>query len=199
MSPNAPRPAGTRAKRSDARRNRDTLLKEAHALFTAEGTEASLGEIARRSGVSIGTLYRHFPTRDALLKELLQDHLEALSEAAEQRLDHDAPLDALAEWLELGAARTLTYRGLPASIAAALQEEGSELHTACHRMSEAGTQLIVSAQRAGVVREDVAPSDVLALTGAIAWLGEQEDDPGERQDRLLALVLRAVSTPGAFK
>ena len=85
-------------KRADARRNYEKLIEAARAAFADSGSQASLEEIARRAGVGIGTLYRHFPTRQALLEAVYVDEVEALSRSADELADLP-PWDALAEWL----------------------------------------------------------------------------------------------------
>src|SRR5450432_1475305 len=86
--------------RADAQRNQQRLVSAAMAAFTEHGADdASLEEIARRAGLGIGTLYRHFPTRQALLEAVYQDQIEALRVRADQLLESDSPADALASWL----------------------------------------------------------------------------------------------------
>ncbi|GAB3465762.1 TetR/AcrR family transcriptional regulator [Actinophytocola sediminis] len=179
--------------RADARRNYDRLLAVAHTVFTEQGTEASLEEVARRAEVGIGTLYRHFPTRDALLESLLHDRFTALRTRAEALLDAPAPLAALAEWLGRLVTRAATYRGLPGSVLTTLHQEGSALYESCHAMTAAGVALIVRAKEAGELRPEIDPMDVLALAGAIAWLTEQLPDDHQRPQRLLELVMTALT------
>src|SRR5918997_3877226 len=95
----APRLPRQRPLRADARRNYERLLTAARAAFDEHGADASLDGIARRAGVGIGTLYRHFPTRSDLLAAVLRDEIEALSAAAERLLTSQAPGDALINWL----------------------------------------------------------------------------------------------------
>lgn len=178
--------------RADARRNYDRLLAEAHTAFAEHGVDASLEEVARRAGVGIGTLYRHFPTREALLETLLHGTFEALRVEAEQAIDATAPRVALAGWLRSFATRSGTYRGLPASVLATAHAEGSALADSCRAMTEAGFALVRRAQRAKAIRQDVEPADVLALAGAIAWLDEQAPVADGRSDRLLGLIMDAL-------
>ncbi|MCK2240749.1 MULTISPECIES: TetR/AcrR family transcriptional regulator [unclassified Crossiella] len=172
--------------RADARRNYERLLAVADELFRRDGTDASLEEVARRAEVGIGTLYRHFPTRDALLEALLREQFAELRAAAE-RLARVPPRQALDEFLLLFTARISLYRGLPAALVAMLRAPDTALHEACHAMNQAGERLVEQLQRAGVVREDVPAKDVLALTASVAWLGEQTGDEQQRE-RLLRVV-----------
>jgi AcrR family transcriptional regulator len=179
--------------RADARRNYERLLRTAHEVFVEQGTAASLEEVARRADVGIGTLYRHFPTRDALLEALLNAGFTMLRAKAEALLDSPSPREALAEWLSQFAAGSAAYRGLSGSVLAMSRQEGSALYESCHGMTEAGARLVVRAQELGALRADVKPMDVLALAGAVSWVAEQLPDDGELPARLLGLVMDALT------
>ena len=178
--------------RADARRNRARLLETAHALFAERGTDASLEEVARRAGVAIGTLYRHFPTRDDLLAALLERSLQQLADEAEIRLAAPVTAEAVVGWLRTFATHSGTYRGLPRSVLVGLDEEGSPLHASCGRMQGGAARLVAAAQDAGAVRADVSTEDVLAIVAGIAWVVEQVGGEG-RADRLLGLVRDALT------
>ena len=179
--------------RADARRNFERLLTVAHTVFAEQGTGASLEEIARRAEVGIGTLYRHFPTREALLEALLNAGFTTLRKKAEALLESPSPRDALAEWLSHFAAGSATYRGLSGSVLVTAQQEGSALYDSCHGMTAAGARLVTRAQEEGDLRADVNPMDVLALAGAVAWVAEQLPDDGDLPGRLLGLVMDALT------
>lgn len=179
--------------RADARRNYERLLTVAHEVFAEQGTGASLEEVARRADVGIGTLYRHFPTRDALLEALLNAGFTMLRVKAEALLTSPSPKEALAEWLSQFAAGSATYRGVSGSVLATSREEGSPLYDSCHGMTEAGARLVTRAQEMGELRPDVRPMDVLALAGAVSWVSEQLPDDGDLPTRLLGLVMDALT------
>lgn len=181
--------------RVDARRNYERLLSVAHTVFAEQGTGASLEEVARRAGVGIGTLYRHFPTREALLEALLNAGFDTLRQQAEALLESATPRAALAQWLSQFAAGSATYRGLTGSVLATARQEGSALYDSCHGMTAAGERLVVRAQEQGELRADVNPTDVLALAGAVAWVAEQLPDDGDLSDRLLGLVMDGLTRP----
>ncbi|CCH29714.1 hypothetical protein BN6_23980 [Saccharothrix espanaensis DSM 44229] len=145
----------------------------------------TLREIARRAG--IGTLYRHFPTREALLEALLRQRFELLRDQAEA-LAAAPPADALREWLTEFVTRSTTYRGLPESVPAALRDEGSDLHTACAAM-RAAAGLLVRAQAAGAVAADVTAKEVQILASGLAWGSERTTIP---VDRLLDLTVHGL-------
>ncbi|HEY0191418.1 MAG TPA: helix-turn-helix domain-containing protein [Kofleriaceae bacterium] len=183
--------------RADAKRNRDLLLAAAEAVFTEHGADASLEEIARRAGVGIGTLYRHFPTRDDLLAQVIDDSNAAIVARAEELLAAPSPLLALTRWLEALIGQTATFRGLTQALAANYpttpREPCSRLSTACVALTAAGAALVVRAQQAGEIRDDVDPADVVISANAAAWIAEQTGDAGAAA-RHLALVLDGLRT-----
>ncbi|MEU5697146.1 helix-turn-helix domain-containing protein [Actinosynnema sp. NPDC020468] len=173
--------------RADARRNHDLIVSVAAEAFAEHGTDASLREIARRAGLGIGTLYRHFPTRDALLEALLRQNFDRLRGLAETSTG--APREALVRWLGEVARGSTTYRGLSEQVMAALVDESSELHASCVAMRAAGAVLLDRAQRDGSVAADVTAVEVLSLAAGVAWVSERS--PIE-VDRLLSLALRGI-------
>ncbi|WP_232660517.1 TetR/AcrR family transcriptional regulator [Pseudonocardia sp. TRM90224] len=182
-----------RSTRTDARRNEERLLAAAHTMFTEHGTGASLEEIARRAGVGIGTLYRAFPNREALLEALVHERFERLAVEAEERLTEPEPRAAFAQWLSSFAESSATYRGLPASLVATMRDPGSPLYVACHRMHDTGVALFDRCRDAGTFRGDVQADDVLALAAAVAWVSKEVEGDPEMPERLLALVLDAAT------
>jgi AcrR family transcriptional regulator len=183
---------GTRPLRADARRNRARLLDAATIVFAESGTAASLEDVARRAGLGIGTLYRHFPARDDLIEAVIHDGVDDLLRRADQLLTDDDPLVALRAWLKDVVAHAARFRGLATSMAAATCGEG-RLTDACHRQEAAATALVERARRAGALRPDVRVEEVLDLVSAIAWVAEQ-GRPHDH-DRLLDLVLDGLRVP----
>jgi AcrR family transcriptional regulator len=177
----------TRPMRADARRNYDQLLVRAADAFSEHGIEASLEDIARSAGVGIGTLYRHFPTREALLEALMAERFDRYRARADALMTAADPMAALRSWLRLFIEGSAAYRGLPASVAATLTDPASRLYASCHAMQNGAAELVGRAQDAGLVRTNIGPSDVFLMAAAISWAGEQvTDDP---TDRLLDLLL----------
>ena len=192
----AARTAGVAAKarrgdgmRADARRNRERLLVAAGAAFAERGADdVSLEEIARRAGVGIGTLYRHFPTRRALLEAFYQDQVDALSTRASALIEADSPGAALAEWVAALVAFGKSKRSLTTALLEVLDED-SELLSSCRDVLRGATDtLLERAQGAGAVRVGVRGSDVIRLAHAVSMAADIGQDPGQA-DRLLALVL----------
>ncbi|MEV0700759.1 helix-turn-helix domain-containing protein [Saccharopolyspora sp. NPDC050389] len=178
-----------RPMRADARRNYERLLAEAEAAFRERGTDASLEEIARSAGVGIGTLYRHFPTRDALLEALLHDRFATLCEMSADLLSAKSPHTALITWLREFAKSSNRYQGLPASVMATLNDEESRLYASCHAMRDAGEQLLVRAQQAGEVRADLRADELLLLVASISWASEHSPNS---IDRFLTLLVEGI-------
>lgn len=187
-----------RPMRADARRNYERLLNEATAAFGERGADASLEEIARRAGVGIGTLYRHFPDRFALMGEVFQTQVDELGVTARALVAEPGrtPVDALAAWMRRYVDVSSTIRG----VAATLMEEGLMLD--CKKQLLGTVALLVGrAQESGELRADVDPADVLRLTSAIAYAADKAsakhpEDTGVA-DRLLGLALDGLRTRGA--
>ena len=165
MSARAEKPA--RKPRADALRNRARLLEAAAETFSAGGPEASLEAVAKRAGVGIGTLYRHFPTREALFEAVYRHEVGQLAELAE-RLGREAPpVDALRRWLHANVRLVATKKGMIAALALAAKGPPSELFAhSFERLRSAAGALLERAVRAGEIRDDVGPEDLLrALAG----------------------------------
>ena len=159
--------------RSDAKKNHDHLLSVARELLSGEGANASIRDIARKAGVGDGTLYRHFPTREALLEALLRTGFETLADRADELGASEDAGRALATWVREAAAMTHDYKGAIASMVAAIEDETSALHTSCAALRSAGARLLRRAQDAGQARPDMDGNDLFALISALAWLADQ--------------------------
>ena len=173
-----------RPKRADARRNYDNLVTAAREVFSADGTSAPLEDVARRAGVGIGTLYRHFPTRQALLEAVYLEEVEAMARAADE-LSEVPPWDALSQWLHQYVGFAATKRALNEALVEVDPDSGA-LQACRAALLEAGNGLVERAQRAGVVRPDTTFSDVGRMVAGIAMVPTA--DP-EQQERLLSLAL----------
>jgi AcrR family transcriptional regulator len=173
--------------RADAQRNRADLLDAARLVIAEEGVDASLRDIARRAGVGIGTLYRHFPTRDALLAALVSAGTERMRALAAELTATEPPAVALGIWLSQLARRWGPYKGLPGSLLSAMTYKESDMHDICGGMIEAGKALFGRAQSAGDIRADVTWDEVFTAVTAISWAAS-ESSP-ERADRILTLFL----------
>ncbi|WP_051733098.1 TetR/AcrR family transcriptional regulator [Kitasatospora phosalacinea] len=177
--------------RADARKNRDHLLAVARVAVAEQGADASLRDIARRADVALPTLYRHFPTREALLDALLREGFDALAARAGELEASDSPEDALVTWLRDCVTVAREYRGVTELMAAAIEDTGSALHASCVTMRAAGTRLLVRAQAGGAARADLDGTELFALIAALAWLGDQGSF-APLADHLFTVVASAI-------
>lgn len=159
--------------RADARKNYDHILMVARGLLTGDAADASLRDIARKAGVGDGTLYRHFPTREALLEALLRERFNASAQRADNLATSEDSRNALETWLREAVAMTHDYSGVIAPMVAAIADENSALHASCVTLRTAGARLLARAQAEGVARPDMDGDDLFALISALAWLAEQ--------------------------
>lgn len=189
-----------RPMRADAQRNYARLLSAAAAVFAEHGADdASLEEIARRAGVGIGTLYRHFPTRQALLEAVYRDQVEALRLRADELLESDSPGEALAAWLRAMVAFSSTKHSLTSALLATLGKE-SELLSSCSKViRDSADALLSRAQQAGFAREDVDAKDLIRLVHAVNIATQHAPTDPKQTDRLLGLILDGLrpQPPGA--
>lgn len=159
--------------RADARANYDRLLSVAREVVTAHGTDASLRDVARKADVGLGTLYRHFPTREALIEALLRTDVDSLTAQASVLETSSTPENALLTWLRGCVALNHEYRGVTALFTAALEDADSALHDSCVALHDIGARLLERAQSAGTARADIDGTDLFALVAALAWLYDQ--------------------------
>lgn len=179
--------------RADARKNHDQLLAVAGAVITEQGVDASLRDIARRAGVGLATLIRHFPTREALLEALLRTNFDELAVKAGVLETSKEPDDALMSWLRDFVACAHNYRGVVELMVTAIEDPESALHASCVAMRAAGTHLLTRAQAQGLARGDIDGTDLFALAGSLAWLSDQPS-LAARADHLFEVVTSALLT-----
>ncbi|MEU6717069.1 helix-turn-helix domain-containing protein [Nonomuraea sp. NPDC046802] len=183
----------SRPQRADAQRNYERILSVAKAVVGEQGTQASLRDIARRADVGMGTLYRHFPTREALLQELLRQGFDRLAAKAASLESSDEPDQALAEWLQDLMRGMAAYRGLPGSMMTTLLDEGTPLYASCATMRVAAGRLLKRAQGHGHIRPDVDGTDLFALVNAVGWIADQAPALAARQEHLFTLIMDGLS------
>ncbi|WP_037577912.1 TetR/AcrR family transcriptional regulator [Phaeacidiphilus oryzae] len=176
-----------RAPRSDAQGNRARIIELAREAFT-ENPGATLQSIAKSAGVGQGTMYRHFPHREALLIAVYREDVEALIEAAPRLLSahRDDPVEALRRWLDLLAAYGRIKHGASLAVEAATRADlGSQYYPP---VIEALGSLLAAGQRAGRLRPDLDPDEVLLLVSFL-WRGDNGPDWQPRTRHMLDLVL----------
>lgn len=155
-----------RKPRADAQRNRDRIVETAKAAFAEKGSAASLDEIARTAGVGAGTLYRHFPTRDALIEEVYRNETAQLAEAAARLSRVATPIEALRCWLKLFVSYFATKQIIVGAFDSVLANSPELSDTCARQVGGAITMLLDNAVVSGDVRPDLEPFDLLrALVG----------------------------------
>jgi AcrR family transcriptional regulator len=173
--------------RADARRNYERLLETARAAFAERGPDASLDEIAKRAGVGIGTLYRHFPTRLALQEAVVREQNQASHAEAVALADAPSAGEALATWLRSELSRLAIYHGVGAEVINSALD--GQFSASCGELTAAAEALLIRAQRAGEFRSDVDIATVLRLNTAIAMATQNAHDDGVQAERLLDVML----------
>jgi AcrR family transcriptional regulator len=163
----------SRKPRADALRNRDRVLEAAKTVFSAGGSDASLEAVARVAGVGIGTLYRHFPTREALYEAVYRREVEQLGEMAEQLKDDASPVDALRRWLRSNVEFVATKKGMAAALALAAGPPSELTAFSFDRLTKAIATLLNRAVAAGEIRSDVSAEDLLRTLVGMCLLHDQ--------------------------
>jgi AcrR family transcriptional regulator len=162
-----------RKPRADALRNRERVLEAAKAVFNAGGPEASLEAVAKRAGVGIGTLYRHFPTREDLFEAVYRREVDQLGELAEQLKTARDPVDALQRWLRSNVEFVATKKGMSAALALTFQSSSELAAFSMDRLSRAIGSLLDRAVAAGEMRGDVSPADLLRTLVGMCYMHDQ--------------------------
>jgi AcrR family transcriptional regulator len=179
---------GTRPLRADAQRNRDRLLDAAVRAFSQDGPEVTLDAIAKDAGVGIGTLYRHFPTREALVEAAYRNELARLCDAVPDLLRDLPPDEATRTWMDRFVDYMTTKRGMSGALRVVIASGGNPFAQSRDRLVAAISTLLDAGAAGGTVRSDVEPGDVLAsLSGVSLAAGE----PAQRDQarRLLDLLM----------
>jgi AcrR family transcriptional regulator len=173
-----------RRPRADAVRNRERVLEAAKTVFSQGGPAASLEAVAKTAGVGIGTLYRHFPTREALFEAVYRREVEQLVALAEDLHGDAPPVEALRRWLHANVEFIATKKGMSAALAIAIHG-GSELtRYSLDRLGQALGALLQRAVASGEIRGDISPEDLLRTIVGMCYTQERPD----WQDNVLRLV-----------
>jgi AcrR family transcriptional regulator len=181
--------------RADAKRNYDRLIESAQRLFKEQGTDASLDEIARRADVGIGTLYRHFPSREHLVAAVLEEHLRHMHAMTLEMLsDPDAdPRASLVLWSRHLLKHAVTYRATGSTLVAALDDgDHADWATTLHIVKQDGAQLLARAQAAGAVRDDIEIGDLARMLHGIAMSIDRAPDKMVCGSRLFDICIRGI-------
>jgi AcrR family transcriptional regulator len=162
-----------RRPRADAVRNRERVLEAAKAVFSAGGPDASLEAVARRAEVGIGTLYRHFPTREALFEAVYRREVEQLGELADQLKNEASPVAALRRWLRSNVEFVATKKGMSGALAVVLQGSSELYAYSFDRLTKAVGALLDRAVAAGEIRADIGPEDLLRALIGMCYMHDQ--------------------------
>ena len=188
MSPTEPAPPPLRA---DARRNREKLVAVARAAFAAADDTVALEAVAREAGVGIGTLYRHFPTREALVEAVYAAELDDVATSAPALLAEFPPEAALRAWMDRYAAFVAAKRGMIDTLRAGVASGRIATPSTRERITAAIATILTAGARAGSLRTDVEPDDVTAMLLGV-FLSTAASNTPEATGRLLDLIVDAL-------
>ncbi len=186
-----------RAQRADARRNREAIVEAARELMATDGTDAQMDDIARAAGVGVGTVYRHFPTKDDLVHALADLRFERLAEYAREALSEGDPGQAFERFLRRGAELQVKDR----SINEVMRDRPEAMQEAAQRVGllELSGEVMARAQKAGHVRPDADPRDIPMLMCGLGTTTPASSGPfvtPTSWERFLAIVLDGFRSPG---
>jgi len=187
-----------RALRADARRNREAVIAAAKKLFADQGLDAQMPDVARIAEVGVGTVYRHFPTKDDLIAALVAERFERLAEKAREGVEADDPWQALGAFIRFSAQIQADDRGLcevmgsrPEVMDAAARDVG--LPVLCERLVE-------RAQRSGELRRDLTWEDIPMIACGLGRITQAAAGPSAgRWPRLVEIILDGLRAPGSGK
>jgi AcrR family transcriptional regulator len=164
-----------RKPRADSARNRERVLEAAKSVFAAAGPAGSLEAVARHAGVGIGTLYRHFPTRETLFEAVYRREVEQLVELAEQFGTDLPPLEALRRWMHANVEFVATKKGMSAALAVVVHASSDLTAYSMDRLGRALGTLLRRAAKAKAIRDDIGPEDILRTVVGLCYT---HDKPG---------------------
>lgn len=174
----------SRKPRADALRNRGRVLEAARTVFSAGGSEASLEAVAKKAGVGIGTLYRHFPTREALFDAVYRHEVQQLAALAERLRTAAKPIEALRQWMYSLVKFVATKKGMSAALALAVAKESDLYSYSSDLLMRSAGGLLERAVATGEIRSDISPEDLIR---ALVGMCYTHDQPGWQKS-----VLRLV-------
>jgi AcrR family transcriptional regulator len=179
--------------RADARRNSARIVQVAKQVFIEHGLDAPLDEIVKQAGIGAGTLYRHFPTREALLEAVYREEIMGLAELG-ARLHKELPPDqALCEWLHAQLGFVFANQGLALSLKAAMDRSGETFELCRTALRAVAAELLAPLHDSGAIRADIEPVDLLRMTHAVSIATDH--DGIERASKLLDIMLAGLGLP----
>lgn len=179
--------------RADARRNSARIVQVAKQVFIEHGLDAPLDEIVKQAGIGAGTLYRHFPTREALLEAVYREEIMALAELGNRLRTELPPEQALGEWLHAQLSFVFANKGLALSLKAAMDRSGETFELCRSALRAVANQLLAPLLESGVIRADIEPVDLLRMAHAVSIATDH--DGIERAAKLLDIMLAGLGLP----
>lgn len=190
-----PEPA-SKPLRVDAQRNYDKLVLAAREAFRERGSDASLDDIAKRAGVGPGTLYRHFPTRDALIDALMRDWSERINADSEEIAASDLPArEALTTWFAKFVENVGIYQGAAAKVMSAMDDPSSPIYRKCQVLVAANEKVLARARELDALRDGVEAREVMRIVSGIATVVDQSGLTADQAEPMLAIVLDGILRP----
>lgn len=180
--------------RADARRNRDALIRAAREIFAAEGTDVPFEDFARRAGVGAGTLYRHFPTREALATAVYRAEVSALSERALELSEAHSPHESLAMFLREMVEHMYVHRGLGRTFAAFVEADGGAIAGDGSELEDAVTALVKAGIETGEIREGVSAGALMLALHGVAFASTRSASRTEA-DAVIQLLIDGLRRP----
>jgi AcrR family transcriptional regulator len=196
-------PQGERVLRADARRNREAVIAAATELFAEQGVDAQMPDIAKAARVGVGTVYRHFPTKDDLIEALVEARFERIAERGREALKeaNDDPWKAFCDYMRFSVELQANDRAL--SQAMASRADVMQAHAENSGVFEISGKLVALAQKSGDLREDAEVWDVPMIICGLGHVTQAaragEMAPGMSWERFLAIVLDGLRAPGSGK
>jgi AcrR family transcriptional regulator len=179
--------------RADAQRNYDRIVATAREVFREKGYDAPLDEIAKRAGVGAGTLYRHFPTKDALVDAVMRAWVDRVEQATDKALAYEGPpRELLLRWFETYVSLISYHKGGPAKLTSALGDEQSPIRTKCQVLTAANGRIVERLNAEGALKPGVAPIQLARLIGGVATIADQSELSAEAVRPLLQVVADGV-------
>ena len=178
-------------RRADAAKNRERIVHEARELFASASDKVSLEAIARAAGVGIGTLYRHFPTRDALVEAVYRSELDALDREAERLLADCSGFDAMRQWTDRYAQFVATKHAMHDALKIALTSGFGAASETRTRIRETIAKFLIAGMRDGSIREGLRADDLtLSLAGAL--FAATGSDDAQQVGRVIDLLMAGL-------
>jgi AcrR family transcriptional regulator len=186
-----------RALRADARRNHDAVITAAKKLFADQGLDAQMPDVAKTAKVGVGTVYRHFPTKDDLIAALAAQRFERLAEKAREELEADDPWEGLCEFIRYSARIQADDRGLCEVMGSRPEVMGASADAV--GLDDLCDRLVKRAQRSGDLRKDIEWLDIPMIACALGGITQAQGPGAGRWVRLVEIVLDGLRAPASSK